>query len=345
MGSEFRAGISDHFSIYLIAIFTLGLAFLVAQQTKVTVDFSLIFTFGRYLFNAAILLAIGLAAVQFVKLAVVEKSQSPTRDLLRHLANKFYDPVKIPSVMHMFVAFTIFVCGFSILRASVAVLNPFEWDIYFKDLDQLLHFGTLPHLWIKPLIDNTYSIAFINFIYNTWYFLMLASVFTAGILTSKRHLRLQFLNAYFLTWLLLGFFMATGFSSAGPCFYDRLALGSDYNDLMAALHSANQTIPIWALPVQDMLWDGYKGIREGSVGITAFPSLHVATSVLIATAGSKLGKKIGIALWSYAALIMIGSVALGWHYAVDGYTSAILVPFVWWFSGKLVPAEKQADQR
>ena len=33
--------------------------------------------------------------------------------------------------------------------------------------------------------------------------------------------------------------------------------------------------------------------------------------------------------WLYAALIMFGSVYTGWHYAVDGYLSAVLTSAIW----------------
>lgn len=336
----YRDTIDDHFSIYMITLFTLGLALIVANITNVSIDFSLITMFVSYLISATLFLALGIVTVKFCHLVLVEKPASPTKALLIHLANRFYDPVRIVSVIHMFIAFAVFSAAFSLLRSSVSVLNPFEWDVYFRDLDKILHFGSLPHEWLRPMGDNVYFLAFINFIYNCWYFLMIASVFTAGIITNQRQIRLQFLNAFFLTWLVLGFFLATGFSSAGPCFFDRLDLGTDYNSLMASLNNADKIIPIWALPIQDLLWEGYSGTRNGSVGITAFPSIHVATSVLMAIAGFKISQKWGILLTIYACLIMIGSVALGWHYAVDGYASAILIPIVWWVSGKLVLSPK-----
>lgn len=332
----------DHYSIYAIAIFTFLLAIAVGSYTKVGIDFSIFLQFTYYLSAAAIFLATGLSAVKFCNLAFVEKSDQPTKELIKHLAVTFNNPPKIAGTLHMFIAFVLFACGFSVLRSSVGVLNPYDWDIYFRDLDRLIHFGFLPHELIGGIIDNPYAIAFVNLIYNTWYFVMLASIFTAGILTQHRHTKLQFLNAFFLVWLVLGFFMATGFSSAGPCYFQRLDFGTDYNDLMASLNKANTVIPIWALPIQDLLWDGYIGARSGSVGITAFPSIHVATSVLIAIAGSKISRNWGITLWIYAALIMLGSFALGWHYAVDGYASAILVPFIWWFAGKIVRPTKNA---
>ncbi|MCZ6764391.1 MAG: PAP2 family protein, partial [Alphaproteobacteria bacterium] len=38
----------------------------------------------------------------------------------------------------------------------------------------------------------------------------------------------------------------------------------------------------------------------------------------------------------YAAAIMIGSVHLAWHYAIDGYLGALMAWGIWWLSGHLV---------
>jgi hypothetical protein len=69
-------------------------------------------------------------------------------------------------------------------------------------------------------------------------------------------------------------------------------------------------------------------------GIAAMPSVHVALPVLYALAAWKLHRRLGILFGAYALLIFLGSVHLGWHYAVDGYVTLLIVPMVWWLSGK-----------
>ena len=36
---------------------------------------------------------------------------------------------------------------------------------------------------------------------------------------------------------------------------------------------------------------------------------------------------------AFAAAIFVGSVHLGWHYAIDAYVSMIAVPAIWKFAG------------
>jgi hypothetical protein len=39
---------------------------------------------------------------------------------------------------------------------------------------------------------------------------------------------------------------------------------------------------------------------------------------------------------AYAAVILFGSIYLGWHYAVDGYVSIAVTYLIWRFSGHII---------
>ena len=106
---------------------------------------------------------------------------------------------------------------------------------------------------------------------------------------------------------------------------------------MGWLAAASADYPIWSLGIMDALWKAYE-TGDGVVnGISAMPSMHVGTSVLFALLGFASGKRwVGWLLAGFAALIMIGSVHLGWHYAIDGYAGALVAVFGWWAAGKLV---------
>jgi membrane-associated phospholipid phosphatase len=62
--------------------------------------------------------------------------------------------------------------------------------------------------------------------------------------------------------------------------------------------------------------------------------MHVAFATLNAYLLSSLNIWLGILGWIFAALIMYGSVYTGWHYAVDGYVSIIVVSVIWWVTGR-----------
>jgi PAP2 superfamily len=151
--------------------------------------------------------------------------------------------------------------------------------------------------------------------------------------TRRQALRHQYLMSFMLVWFVGGFMIATGFSSAGPCYYQRIGLGDLYAPLMDQLNAAAARYPIWALHGQDMLWEGFTGGRPGSAGISAFPSMHVATATLVALAVRRIHPRllpVGLAYW---ALIMLGSVLLGWHYAADGYAATLIALAGWRVAG------------
>ncbi|WP_348626143.1 phosphatase PAP2 family protein [Mesorhizobium sp. LNJC403B00] len=92
---------------------------------------------------------------------------------------------------------------------------------------------------------------------------------------------------------------------------------------------------------QDIVWSGYIGATPGSLGISAFPSMHVAMAVLFALYATRRSRLAGLLMWAFAAIIMVGSVVLGWHYAVDGYASVLISIAIWkacgYFLGKFAP--------
>jgi hypothetical protein len=137
--------------------------------------------------------------------------------------------------------------------------------------------------------------------------------------------------------MVLGNGFATWLSSAGPCYYGLVVGQPDpYAPLMEYLRWANTHFPVWALDVQQMLWSDYEaGALAVGRGISAMPSLHVATSTLVLLLAWRYGRW---ARWSaglFVSLILIGSVHLAWHYAIDGYLSLVLTLLIWKIAGSV----------
>jgi hypothetical protein len=103
---------------------------------------------------------------------------------------------------------------------------------------------------------------------------------------------------------------------------------------MARLQAIDAVRPLHALRLQEALWTSYLTGGGGLVsGISAMPSMHVAMPALFAVAAWRRARALAMALWVYTAVIVVGSVHLGWHYAVDGYASILLVFPIWWVAG------------
>jgi membrane-associated phospholipid phosphatase len=137
-----------------------------------------------------------------------------------------------------------------------------------------------------------------------------------------------------LTWAIGGNLVATIFSSAGPCYYGLLGLGGEYDSLLKLLHDHAATGALTVVETQALLWEFNKDPQSVNA-ISAFPSMHVASSVLMACFAFQWSRLAGLITTAFAVVIMIGSVLLAWHYAVDGYAGALIAISCWKIAGVL----------
>lgn len=243
----------------------------------------------------------------------------------------------------MLMLIPIFTSAFGLFKAAIPFVNPYAFDIQIAEWDRLLHGGRHPWILLQPLIGYPVVTAIINVCYHLWFFVMLAMLYWLTCSLTNRKLRMQFLLSFALIWIFLGTVGATWLSSVGPCYYGYMVPGDNpFAPLMEYLRSANEHFPIWALDVQKLIWDSYQNRGSQTAwGVSAMPSLHVATSTLFALMGWRINRRAGIALTLFAAMIMIGSVHLGWHYALDGYVGAAGAYAVWRLVGWMLSESRQ----
>lgn len=347
-GRDFSVAMAEsawrHRLLYAIAMASLTIAMGVGSVTGSMPDFGVLRTYGFYILVAFWIGGSGFAIFRLVWLAAVERNPSPTRAFFASFGAFFGDAGRMANGLNAMAALMIFISAFSVLKGAIGIIAPFHWDAALADADRWLHFGRAPHEWMWPLLENPSAVFAINFAYNFWFVTLIATVFTAALARKDTPLRHQFFISFMLVWLLGGFFIATGFSSAGPCYFSRIGLGAEFQPLMDVLERANQTYSIWALSTQDMLWSGFTGASSGSIGISAFPSMHVASAVLFAIYAARRSVYAGVVMWCFAAIVMLGSVALGWHYAVDGYAGALITIAIWKAVGKALSVTSSTDE-
>jgi membrane-associated phospholipid phosphatase len=264
---------------------------------------------------------------------------SPTLALINKLATDIAAPSRLANIFHVVVLYSIFFIGFITVKKSIPYMTGgFTWDASFMALDKTLHAGSLPHEWLMPVLGSYEAIFATNLAYNIWFVVMMFCWFCFGFAKHDSQLRHQYLLAYFLCWITGTLILGTIFSSAGPCFYGFVVQGENpYSPFLAHLRAANDLYSVWAVPTQDMLWQSYQAGHGEVEGISAMPSLHVATSVLFVLLALKWGKRWFIAFTiPFAIWIFLGSIMLGWHYAVDGYAGAAIAVACWWAAGKYV---------
>jgi hypothetical protein len=64
--------------------------------------------------------------------------------------------------------------------------------------------------------------------------------------------------------------------------------------------------------------------------------MHVGATLLLALAAWQSHRFVGALLFAYTLVILIGSVHLGWHYALDGYVAIVGVWAIWSVVGRLL---------
>jgi len=178
--------------------------------------------------------------------------------------------------------------------------------------------------------------------YTLWYGVALG-VLTWQLWSANRALRNQFLLALVGCWIVLGTILASALSSVGPCFYALLTGKEEpFAQLMTYLSMVDDRYGLNALRLQDALWASYLDpVNLPFIGIAAMPSLHVAVAVLWVLLARRVHRWLFIGFAAYAVAIFLGSVHLGWHYAIDGYVSAAVVPILWWGAGRAVAWEQR----
>ena len=299
------------------------------------------FSYDGYIAICVAMLAVAFI-IWIVHLSLVRKISIQTREAWRLVGTEFLSRERILLALPILAIWPVLARAFSLVKALIPAIHPYSLDPTLHQLDRMIHFGHDPWTLLQPILGYSVVTWAIDFLYALWLFVMYFAILLQITSTRDRRLRAQFLIVSVLAWTLLGGIGATLLSSAGPCYY-ALVVGTPdpYAAQMVYLHETVQGAVIFgkeinliALTVQDMLWDFYK---EGDFGfgrgISAAPSMHVASTWMIARMAQCYGRRAAIAGWSFFGIIFIGSIHLGWHYAVDGYISIIAIWSLWRLTG------------
>lgn len=248
----------------------------------------------------------------------------------------------------LLAGFSITISLFQSIKAVIPVIKPFAYDAAFAEIDRLIHGGFYPHELLQPLMGYPLVTFATLVLYNLWLPLVFV-VFTWQILDrSDPILRKRYFLSFALGWILIGTLGAVALSSAGPVYYARV-LGlppgtGPYGDLMAYYGAAAEVVPLFLTDMHEMLWEIFEsGAIQPGAGISAMPSVHVALATHMFLLARHKGRGLAWIFGTYAAVILVGSIHLGWHYAVDGYLGGALMALIWRVSGRFSPSVDQGQ--
>jgi len=281
--------------------------------------------------------------VWIVHLSLVRNISIQTREAWRRVFTEFLSRDRILLSLPVLALWPVLALAFSVFKELIPAIQPFYLDQPLHELDRAIHLGRDPWTLLQPLFGHPVVTYVIDRLYALWFFVMYFALLLQITSTRDRRLRVRFLLSSVLAWTLLGSLGAALLSSAGPCFFGAVVGSPDpYVPLMSYLRDTVQNThlsvfghelssQLIAIRVQDLLWDGYQqGAGGFGHGISAAPSMHVASTWLVARMlQAHGGRLLAICGWSFFAVILLGSIHLGWHYAADGYISVAGAWIIW----------------
>lgn len=273
--------------------------------------------------------------VGFLATAALKRSASPIGDLKPFLAARFGSPMAAAGTIVPILVMPLLMGAFGTLKQVIPLVNPFGWDDAFARADRILFLGWQPWELTHALFGSPLATVAIDRIYTLWVMLLFVAVLSFA-LFAPTYLRARFFVSFGAGWLLIGGVGAFLLSSAGPCYADLVGASAapEFATLMERLRTIHAGYHLGAVDWQSVLWKAHDQQDYGfGKGISAMPSMHNAVTFLYLLATARAPKHIRAVAWLFTAVIFIGSIHLGWHYAADGLVAWAAMAAIWWGAG------------
>lgn len=320
-------------ALAVVGLFALAHLLLIDER-HVQLTLGFVPLLGELIPLAAIFLA-GLAMVGFVLLLFMPVEERSPGKVWHWLATRRWFEIallRVPLALLVVLAVGFYYLSFKI---NIPSFVPYSWDLFFAELDRMLFLGRDPWVVTHGLLPGTLATRVLDKLYTLWFPVTQMTAFAVALLPLRSRLRLTYLTAYGLTWIVGGVVLAIVFSSAGPVYMEALTGDATFAPLMERLYGQAGAAPLTALQTQEWLWAGYVEPGTAPYGISAFPSMHLALAATSACAAFGGSRVLGWVLTAFTVAMFVGSVHLAWHYAVDGIAGIALALVFWRLSDRV----------
>lgn len=214
----------------------------------------------------------------------------------------------------------IFTYAYLWLKVSVPLVRSSLWDRQLWNLDILLHGGISPSILLTSLLRGSVLLQWTETWYGWW---LPTMMFGLGFFCAypDSDTRRRFMLSSVLLWT-IGPWVYLAIPALGPCYTNSQV----WDEVRDEIPRANGT--------QHMLWENYQKILVGRTGplkqfnptrgIAAMPSLHVGGHWLLMLWIRRRARAFYLPALLGVGLTLVGSIATGWHYAVDGYVGILV---------------------
>ena len=234
---------------------------------------------------------------------------------------------KLPLYVIPALIFPLFLGAYTWAKASIPFTVGYPWESFWADADHVLLRNDGWRI-AHALMPSSLALAWTYFYAIFWGLLL---VFVGALVTAfaDRRTIATFYTGLMLSWLMGGFVLAYALSCAGPVFAHLAdpALAERFAPLRAELMASLAPDNI-VLTTQRYLAAGIDSrIALKGSGISAMPSMHIATATIFVLAARRT-KWMPLALLFWL-MTFFGSVYLGYHYAVDAPVAVAVATPCW----------------
>lgn len=287
-----------------------------------------------------------LAAAQTIVLGMKTLFEMPPTwaELRSRLRSRVLSPAALERVVGAFLlaaGIDLTFDAFGAFKPAIPQFRPYALDPWLANVDRALHVGQDPWRWLHALPLRDALTAALDRLYVHWYG-VIGTVTLGVIVFGRPEDRVRFALGYVVLWSFAGTLLAILMASGGPVYFGGLA-GDD--ERFASLMTYLDTAAPLARRLQADLWLAYvdPDVEMTFGGISAMPSLHVAVAAYFALWARRAARWAGLITTVWAVGILMGSVHLGWHYAIDGY---LAIGLAWGaYRLALLPVEPRSGAR